>query len=85
LGRFGRKKNGHSLSMRMLFDDLVGAGEHCGRDRDADLSRYLEVKDQLEPGGLLGRRIAGARALHCANAGRTQAASTNKAAIRLIR
>jgi hypothetical protein len=46
--------------MRMVFDDLVGAGEHCGRDRDADLSRYLEVKDQLEPGGLLGRRIAGA-------------------------
>src|SRR5258706_6439395 len=45
------------------FNDLIGAAEDRGRDLDADLSRHLEVEDQLELGGLPGWCIAGPRSL----------------------
>jgi hypothetical protein len=38
-----------------LFDHLVGAGDHCRRDFQADGFRCLEVDDHLEFGRLLDR------------------------------
>jgi len=43
--------------MRLLFDDLVGAGEDRWRHCKAERLRGLEVDDQLEPGWLLDRKI----------------------------
>src|SRR5215469_7620834 len=57
LGRFGRKKSGHSLLRRLLFDDLVGAGEDRGRDRQAEFTRGLQVDHQLERRRLLYRQL----------------------------
>jgi hypothetical protein len=35
------------------LDDLVGAGEDCGRDRQSERLSGLEIDYQLESGGLL--------------------------------
>src|SRR6516225_8092212 len=52
-------RSGHPV----LLDQLVGAGEDRGRDRDAERLRCLEVNDQLETGRLLDRQIGGLLAL----------------------
>jgi hypothetical protein len=40
-----------------LFDHLVGAGEQCEWDRQAERLRSLEIDCQLKLGGLLNRKI----------------------------
>jgi hypothetical protein len=45
------------------FDDLVGAGEDQGRDRQAEHLGSLQVDDQLECRRLLYRQIGGLRAV----------------------
>jgi hypothetical protein len=47
------------------FDDLVGAGEDCWRDREAEFLRGLEIDDQLEFGRLLHGQIRGFDAIGC--------------------
>ena len=49
--------------MRLLFDDLVGAGEDCGRDRQAERLGGLQVDDKIEFDWLLDWQIAGLGAL----------------------
>src|SRR6266478_5888193 len=39
------------------FDDPVGAREHRGRYRQAELTRRIQVYDQLENGRALDRKI----------------------------
>ena len=43
--------------MRLLFDDLVGAGENRWRDRQPERLRGLEINDQLEVRWLQNRQI----------------------------
>jgi len=49
--------------MRLLFDDLVGAGENRWRHGEAELLGGLEVDHQLEGRRLLDRQIGGLLAL----------------------
>ena len=43
---------------RKLFDDLVGAGEQCRRDVEAECLGRGQVYDEIEFGRLLDRQIA---------------------------
>src|SRR5262245_36341308 len=54
-----------SLTERLyvLFDHLVGAGEHCRRNVDAEHLRRLQVDDQLEFGCSHDWQIGGLLAL----------------------
>jgi len=45
-------------SPRSLFDHLVGAGEHGGRNRYAQRLRGSSIDDQLKLSRLLDRQIA---------------------------
>src|SRR6516162_1894765 len=45
--------------MRMLFDDLVGAGKDRRRDCEAERLRSLEIDDEIEFYWLLDRQVAG--------------------------
>src|SRR6516165_10004496 len=49
--------------MRLLFDDLVGAGEDKGWDRQAKVLRGPEVHDEIELDRLLDRQVSGLGAL----------------------
>src|SRR5262249_38242446 len=59
LGRFGCKKNGHSLWMRLLFDNLVRTGEDRQRDDEAERLGGLQVDHQLESCWLNHREVRG--------------------------
>src|SRR5438105_6171563 len=52
----------HTLYHSCSFDDLVGAGEDRGRDREAECLSRLEIDDQLEGRRLLDRQVGGLRA-----------------------
>ena len=41
-----------AAALGALFDHLIGAREHCGRDRETERLRNLEVDNKLEFGGL---------------------------------
>src|SRR5262245_28054399 len=45
------------------FDHLVGGGEQCGRNGEAERLSGLEIDDKLEFGRLFDRQIAGIGAL----------------------
>jgi hypothetical protein len=53
----------HCSNGRRLFDHLVGNGEQCRRDGEADRSRAVEVDHQLELGRLHNRQVRRLRAL----------------------
>ena len=44
---------------RVLFDHLIRAREHVGRDRQADLLRGFEIDDELELHRLFERYVSG--------------------------
>ena len=44
--------------MRLLFDDLVGAGEDQGRDRQADAVGGFQIDNEFEFRGLINRDVA---------------------------
>ena len=46
-----------------LLDDLIGAGEKCGRHIEADRPGGLEIDDQLKPRGLLHWQVGRVGAL----------------------
>jgi hypothetical protein len=48
--------------MRLLFDDLVGAGEDRGRHGEAERLGGLEIDDQLKGRRLLDGQVSGFRA-----------------------
>jgi len=49
---------GQKRTLGRLFDDLVGAGDKCRRDGEANRFRCFEVDCQLECAGLLDRNFA---------------------------
>jgi hypothetical protein len=49
---------GQKRTLGRLFDDLVGAGDECRRDGEANRFRCFEVDCQLECAGLLDRNFA---------------------------
>src|SRR5262245_19683008 len=59
--------NGSAIYLRQddscSFDHLVGAGEHCLRERQAELLYGIEVDDELELRRQLNRQIVRLRAL----------------------
>jgi len=59
-----RRQKRRELSQQVVqpgasFDDLVGAGENGGRDRQAERLRCLEVDHQFELGWLLDWEVGG--------------------------
>ena len=57
VGALRAEKNSHSLSMPMLFDDLVGPAGQCQRYREPERLGSLEVDDQFDLHHLLDREI----------------------------
>src|SRR4051812_34730978 len=58
--RLRRSAQEHSAAS---FDDLVGAGEQRGWDREAKRGRGFEVHEKLEDGWLVDRQISRLRPL----------------------
>src|SRR6478752_9052658 len=63
IGRFGPIADSCTAASFCSFDHLVGAGEQCGRNFNAELLGGLKIEDQLEFGSLFHRDVAGFRAL----------------------
>jgi DNA-binding transcriptional LysR family regulator len=56
--RVGASRNYLNRYTVVSFDDLVGTGEDCGRYREVEVFRGLEVDDEIEFHRLLDRQIA---------------------------